>query len=469
MGLRFFLSGLVLWFGLAYGVQGWPMFQHDAKHTGRSPNIGPSASDVLWTYNTGNIISTSPSVGEDKTVYLGTLGGILYAVDSTGKKIWEFPTANNQFILSAPVVDGDRVYFGSHDKFFYSLDAHTGSQKWKNNVGDVVSGASTLRGGVLYFPAGKNLVALTTSGAQQYKFPVSGETGSSNSSPAIGDDGTAFFQNHYGSELGVIAVGITGNRKWIFPTTKGGESAPAVDRTGTVYVGNNDGNFLALNPSTGDTLWSLTIGYNIRSSPAIGSNDTMCIGSDDYKLYAIAPDGSIGWTSAPTGDKIFAAPVIDGAGNIYIGSKDSTFYSFQQDGVLRWYKKLDGPIEQAAAIGPDGTIYVGTKTGTLYAFNKKTSIAEPTQLEISLPLTLTIAPNPVSARARIEYRLPKKGEVKVEIYDATGGLVTTLFQGVQNPGIHSVTWNATPTLTGVYFCRLTTRCGTAIKKIVFVQ
>jgi outer membrane protein assembly factor BamB len=461
MGLRVFLSGLILSIGLVSAKDTWPMFQHDHWHTGRSSCIGPSKSDTLWTYKTGNMISTSPIVDENQTVYVGTLGGDLIAIDSNGHKKWEYPTSN--YVRSAPVLVGDGVCFGSYDKFFYKL-GYGGNLIKKLDVGDAVKGAATLSGSNIVFPAGAKLVTISTDLQSNSEYPFPGNT---SSSPAVGGDGTAYFQTDYGDEvLGVLAV-LGGSQKWYFSTTRGGESGPAIGKNGIVYVGDYDGQLLAFEPGTGETLWARSIGNNIRSSPAIGANDTIYIGSDDYKLYAVAPDGSIAWSSPPTGDKIFAAPIIDGDGNIYIGSLDSTFYSYRSDGVLRWYRKLDGPIEQAAAIGPDGTVYVGTKPGTVWAFHSIVGIDEPAPT--SFPLELIIAPNPLSVQASIEYRLPVNGKIALKIYDAAGGLVKTLFEGEQNPGNHFVVWNGYPTRPGVYFCRLTTPSGTTTKKIILLQ
>lgn len=48
----------------------WPMFHHDAQHTGRNP-VAPAASPaVLWTFLTEGGIWSSPAIGLDGTVYV---------------------------------------------------------------------------------------------------------------------------------------------------------------------------------------------------------------------------------------------------------------------------------------------------------------------------------------------------------------------------------------------------------------
>src|ERR1700733_2986273 len=48
----------------------WPMFHHDAQHTGQNP-VAPAASPaVLWAFLTGGEIWSSPAIGLDGTVYV---------------------------------------------------------------------------------------------------------------------------------------------------------------------------------------------------------------------------------------------------------------------------------------------------------------------------------------------------------------------------------------------------------------
>jgi hypothetical protein len=63
-------------------------------------------------------------------------------------------------------------------------------------------------------------------------------------------------------------------------------------------------------------------------------------------------------------------------------------------------------------------------------------------------------PNPFNPGTTIGYRLPAAGSVRLEIFDMLGRVVETLAQGKQNPGEHSVRWDATGVPAGVYLCRL---------------
>jgi len=75
--------------------------------------------------------------------------------------------------------------------------------------------------------------------------------------------------------------------------------------------------------------------------------------------------------------------------------------------------------------------------------------------ESSLSLALYPAlPNPVRGTARIRFDLPRKGRVRLALYNLLGQEVRTLFEEEASPGPHIVTWDGSRTAAGVYFCRV---------------
>jgi flagellar hook assembly protein FlgD len=68
-------------------------------------------------------------------------------------------------------------------------------------------------------------------------------------------------------------------------------------------------------------------------------------------------------------------------------------------------------------------------------------------------------PNPFNPSTNIEYRIPVKGLVRLQIVDILGRLVTTLVDEVQEAGVYHTTWtgkanNGMAVSSGVYFYRL---------------
>src|SRR5450756_77471 len=44
------------------GVAIWPMFRHDAQHSGRSINLGPDSGTIKWVYTTSGTVFSSPAI-----------------------------------------------------------------------------------------------------------------------------------------------------------------------------------------------------------------------------------------------------------------------------------------------------------------------------------------------------------------------------------------------------------------------
>ncbi|MFB3909939.1 MAG: FlgD immunoglobulin-like domain containing protein [Candidatus Eisenbacteria bacterium] len=64
--------------------------------------------------------------------------------------------------------------------------------------------------------------------------------------------------------------------------------------------------------------------------------------------------------------------------------------------------------------------------------------------DASAPAVFTVdpnRPNPFNPRTTIRFGLPSAGDVRVEVFDASGRLVRTLVDGQQSAGFHSVVWD----------------------------
>ena len=195
------------------------------------------------------IVESSPTIGSDGTVYVGSHDKKLYAINGkSGVKLWEFETG--QLVGSSPAIGSDgTVYVGSGDKKLYAINGKTGVKLWEFETGEV----SMTR----YPPPPSDLMAQFTSG----------QVGRTKSSmPSMARLGSSY-----------------GNLK----RDRFVDSSPAIGSDGTVYVGSWDKKLYAINGKTGVKLWEFETGGIVESSPAIGSDGTVYVGSKDKKLYAI--------------------------------------------------------------------------------------------------------------------------------------------------------------------------------------
>jgi hypothetical protein len=78
-------------------------------------------------------------------------------------------------------------------------------------------------------------------------------------------------------------------------------------------------------------------------------------------------------------------------------------------------------------------------------------------------------PNPFNPATTINYSIAKSGIVTLKIYDVLGNEVKTLVNGVQNTGMHEVSFNAQNLSSGFYFYTITTDNFTSTKKMILLK
>ena len=86
------------------------------------PKVDPTKHErFLWEFETGDGVYSSPAIGSDGTVYVGSMDNMLYAINGkTGVKLWEFKTGSG--VHSSPAIGSDgTVYVGSYDNKLYAI------------------------------------------------------------------------------------------------------------------------------------------------------------------------------------------------------------------------------------------------------------------------------------------------------------------------------------------------------------
>ncbi|WP_309612800.1 T9SS type A sorting domain-containing protein [Flavobacterium sp.] len=85
-------------------------------------------------------------------------------------------------------------------------------------------------------------------------------------------------------------------------------------------------------------------------------------------------------------------------------------------------------------------------------------------------LSYKVYPNPVKDLATIEYTLNNDSSVSIELYNVTGQLINTIFNGNAEAGQkQSVSFNADGMKSGVYFFKLTTNNNVVTKSVIISQ
>ncbi|MCX6842479.1 MAG: PQQ-binding-like beta-propeller repeat protein [candidate division WOR-3 bacterium] len=318
-------------------------------------------------YGVDLVMNSSPAIGPDGTIYVGSPDDSLYAINSGGTLEWRYPTGGD--VQSSPAIAADgTVYFGSYDYCLYAVN-HDGTLKWRYPTGGhVVSSPAIAADGTVYFGSDDNyLYALNTDGTLRWSYPTARAVAAS---PAIGSDGTVYC----GSDDNYFyAMDTGGTLKWRYQTGSDVRSSPAIAADGTIYVGSYDNFLYALN-SDSTLKWRDSTGRNISSSPVIAADGTIYFGSQDNYVYALNPYGTLKWRYL-TGSNIDASPAIGSDGTVYCGSDDNCLYALGPDGTLIWRYRTGAHVESSPTIGPDGTIYFVSDDGYLYALRGTGTLA----------------------------------------------------------------------------------------------
>src|SRR5699024_5539897 len=106
----------------------------------------------IWEYNDDGDIGSGMALYKNKYIIAANTKGKVYALDyNTGSLIWSFNTGGK--IYSTPAVYKDIVVVGSSDSWIYGLNAKTGEQLWSVKAEKAVLGSPKIEKGVAYIGA----------------------------------------------------------------------------------------------------------------------------------------------------------------------------------------------------------------------------------------------------------------------------------------------------------------------------
>lgn len=368
--------------------------------------------DLKWRFLTGGggYVASSPALGRNGAVYVGSSGPKVYALDgATGEKLWDF--ARGAVDSSPAIGENGTVYVGPSSGRVYALDGGTGNKLWEFAAGESSADSSPAIGAdgtvfVYVYPRSDpgqdiKLYALDGgTGRQVWEFASSRTESSSQGgwsglwcSPAVGADGTVYVGSVDGK---IYAVnGATGQKVWEFTTREdpgGGVAArgevwrsAAIGADGTVYAGSQWGDIYALDGATGEKRWAFpTWGSDLACSPTIGTDGTVFVG---YSFLAggserisrvLRLEGATGGRGIQfdTAGGMYSTPTIGADGTVYVGSGDHKILAVNgATGERVWEYVTGGEVWSSPALGEDGTVYVGSNDGVVYALQGTSGLA----------------------------------------------------------------------------------------------
>lgn len=272
-----------------------------------------------WTFDAGGKgIASRPFVGPDGTLYISGGDGKVHALDpGNGQSVWSSEAAHGRISLGA---DGSLIVQGSET---CSLDPKSGALRWKSPVtGEIAAGV-----GSRIFRAGDGERACAAydrdTGAELWRLSQGGLI---RSRPTVGPDGTVYVGDTNGGFYALDPA--TGKPKWeakaqgyvLYP------SALSEDGS-TVYVGSSDHHVYALDAATGREKWKRDVGAEVRMTPTVSPDGTIVLASDRNQIFVLDALTGAPMAQAPAASYVHVAPDAAG-GRVVLQANNHTLYGF---------------------------------------------------------------------------------------------------------------------------------------------
>jgi len=276
-----------------------------------------------WIRQREGSLSDSSPLLVDETVYVGSGGGVFYALDAAdGSVIWSVDVESA--VTSTPTLLDGTVYFGSNDGRIHAVD--TGQQgslttKWSTAVGSPVYSTLASGGGRLYVTTnGGDVVALNPDGTEAWRRTDDVAFGASSPTYVNGSLYVA------GSTVDSIDPS-TGDLQWAEAYYHDGAGSTPVVRNDTVYVGDTAGTVYALDGSSGAIEWTFKFTDAIGASPAV-VNDRLVV-ADTSGTVGVLERATGSWIGGCTLADTVRSPVVVSAGNAFVGTQSGDIVVFQ--------------------------------------------------------------------------------------------------------------------------------------------
>ncbi len=170
----------------------------------------------LWrSPDLGGALVGTPAVGTDGSLFVGTFGKEMLALDATSGTVkWRFTTQD--WVWSGPALADNVLYFGDLKGYFYALKAADGTSLWRIQPQNAIVDTPVVKDGKIYFTTESDtLFTLSLDGNITNSKAIGGLI---YSSPDIVGDTILISPTNYESFL--VALNLDANQKWAFAPAK---------------------------------------------------------------------------------------------------------------------------------------------------------------------------------------------------------------------------------------------------------
>lgn len=291
-----------------------------------------------------------------------SLHGKAFAVQSvdpdSGERLWQFDIDDRRFLYPI-VTTGETVIVGRRDdqlaesgEYVYALDASSGDERWRTETGDVSDSGNARRRDTLFVKTFRRVRAYDLEDGDE-RWQTKAET--------VGYDNRAervFVE----ADDTVRALNLTdGTELWQreFDNGISGITTPREAMDETVFVGDSDGQLLALSPLDGETRWTLSISSDqFRPSVERTSEQLFVAGAG---VHAVDPvSGERQWSFTPD---VEGYVNVDASQTVFARTKQHLWALDPETGEKHWEfahgSRFAGVATAGdfAFVGVDGRVY----------------------------------------------------------------------------------------------------------------
>ncbi len=261
----------------------------------------------------------------------------------------------------------DKLFVGSHDGWFYALDAVTSDIQWKVKLGSVSSRPLVHRGRIYVGTDDGFIVCMDTLGEEQWRYATRAPI---LSQPVIAGD--AILVANEGDQVYSLDL-ESGKFRWLYKTdsdeefTLRGHSGLALDGE-LVYAGFADGSVVAIRSATGSVAWLSSLRgtsdrfIDVDTTPVV-IGDIVVAASSAGGLYALNKEtGRILWNREVSG----GGGITASSDTIYFAAAELGIYALDLDGNIKWRQGLRGGGEPSDPLLHDGYLFYGLSEDGLF-------------------------------------------------------------------------------------------------------
>jgi outer membrane protein assembly factor BamB len=212
---------------------------------------------------------------------------------ASAKVLWQAKVGSAEDFDFSPAVEAGYAYAASANGEIVKLDATNGSQVWRVNAGEKISGGVGVGGSLVMVGTQKGVVyAYDIAGKLQWKSKLSSEV---LSAPKY-FDGTVIVRTGDSHIYGINAD--DGSRKWVYDRTGPAltlrSSAGVVVDGGAVYAGFGGGKLISVRADNGKILWEASVAQpkGVTEIERIADITSLPV-VDGPLVYAVAYQGKI--------------------------------------------------------------------------------------------------------------------------------------------------------------------------------